>query len=108
MSVKKTETLAEYIARGGTINILPFVKAVQKEELVKNNNSGPVTIISLEEAGLFFGESSSKKRKTKKTETKNSPKLDLNSLPEALRKKFISKLKDEGVDVEEEDLEEED
>ena len=88
--MKKTETIAEFLARGGKITILPPVQPASKTETIKftttrNSINGENTpIISVDDAELFYGEF--KPRKPKKV----SNAVDLSvHLPEALRKKYV-------------------
>ena len=95
MSVKsKVETVEEYLARGGSIKKLPAAEIIRQPDVIKKAaTGGPVTILSLEEADLFYGEA---RKNTKPKKAKPSLKIDLSTLPEALRSKFINKLKEEA------------
>lgn len=97
MAKKKIETVDEYLARGGTIIRIPPNVSSSKEEVLKNQTGGPAVILTLEEADLFYGEAKTSKAKKPKA----GPKVDLNALPESLRKKFLAKLRDEENDGEE-------
>jgi len=90
----KTESINEYLARGGKINRMPYM-GQNIDEVLRENNAGPVNILSFEEADLFYGESKSTKPKRQKTTSR----IDLSALPEALREKFLSKIRDEVEDV---------
>ena len=94
MSVKsKVETVEEYLARGGSIKKLPAAEVIRQPDVIKKAaTGGPVTIMSLEDADLFYGEA---RKNAKPKKVKPSLKIDLNALPEALRSKFINKLKEE-------------
>jgi hypothetical protein len=88
----KVESVQEYLARGGSIQIVPPALLEPVPDVTrKTTNGGPAVFLTLEEADLFFGEPSKKKPK----KAKASSKIDLNDLPPALRAKFISKLKEE-------------
>lgn len=102
--MKKTETIAEYLARGGTITRLAEVNRELSPDVVRKTVTGPANLMTLEEADLFFGEA---KKGGKPKKVKPSLKIDLDALPPVLRAKFIAKLKEE-VDVEdyEEEIEE--
>lgn len=95
MSVKpKVETVEEYIARGGSIKRLPAKEMIKQPDAIRKTVAGgPVTIMSLEEADLFYGEA---RKGSKLKKEKPSLKIDLNALPEALRSKFVNKLKEEA------------
>ncbi len=102
---KKTETVAEYLARGGAITRLPAADRERAPEVVRKTVTGPANLMTLEEADLFFGEA---KKGGKPKKVKPSLKIDLDALPPALRAKFIAKLKEEvdaeGYEEEIEDL----
>jgi len=108
MSVKsKVETVEEYLARGGSIKKLPAAEIIRQPDVIKKAaTGGPVTILSLEEADLFYGEA---RKNAKPKKDKPSLKIDLSALPEALRSKFINKLKEEtdGKGYQEESAEDE-
>lgn len=95
MSLKsKVETIDEYLARGGSIKKLPAADMIRQPEVTRKTVAGgPVTIMSLDEADLFYGEA---RKGSKPKKAKPSLKIDLNALPEALRAKFINKLKEEA------------
>ena len=97
--MKKTETIAEFLARGGAITLVPANPPTVKADSIKStSNGGPVTIMSMDEADLYYGEF--KARKPKKPATA----IDLSALPEALRKKYV----DEVISANQEENEEED
>ena len=86
--MKKTETIAEYLARGGKITIIPPVQPVTKVEAMRlNKTGGPATIMSMDDADLYYGEF--KARKPKKVA--NAVDLSIH-LPEALRKKYVDNI----------------
>lgn len=90
----KVETVEEYLARGGSIKKLPVGETIRQPDVVRKTVAGgPVTIMSLEDADLFYGEA---RKGSKPKKSKPSLKIDLNALPEALRVKFINKLKEES------------
>lgn len=93
------ESVAEFLRRGGKINKIPPVKA-ETQETVRPNSSGPVTIMSLEEADLFYGEPEA----VKHTATKSS-KIDLTLLPAPLKEKLLAKLADKGYSYDDEEEE---
>ena len=104
MSVKsKVETVEEYLARGGSIQKLPAAEVIRQPDIIRKSTAGESAIImSLEDADLFYGEA---RKNAKPKKAKPSLKIDLSALPEALRAKFITKLKEEadGEGYEEED-----
>lgn len=92
--MKKTETIAEFLARGGKITRIPTPEPTTKTECIKSSSAnGPAVFISYGEADLFYGEHKAKKAK------KAKPAFNVADLPEALRKKFV----DEVVNGQEED-----
>lgn len=96
--MNKTETVAEFLARGGVIQkVAAQAPTVKPEGIKSSNNNGVATIISLEEADLYHGEA--KARKAKKTVSK----IDISALPEALRKKYV----DEVLSAHQEEIDEE-
>lgn len=90
----KVETVEEYLARGGNVTKLPPAETIRQPDVTRKTvASGPANIMSLEEADLFYGEA---RKGSKPKKAKPSLKIDLNALPEALRAKFINKLKEEA------------
>ena len=82
--MKKTETIAEFLARGGVITRLPAQEPTTKPECIKSSSAGgPAVFLSMGEADLFYGEHKQKKAKKAKAA------FNVNDLPEALRKKFV-------------------
>lgn len=98
MSIKnKIETVQEYIMRGGAIEKIPVVRFFSKSETIKQTGTGgPIVLMSLDEADLFYGEA---RKGAKPKKIKESSKIDLKALPENLRVKYINRLKEE-MDVE--------
>ena len=105
MSVKsKVETVEEYLARGGSIKKLAPGETIRQPDVTRKTvTGGPANIMSLEEADLFYGEA---RKGSKPKKAKPSLKIDLNALPEALRAKFINKLKEEADGEDYEEIEE--
>jgi hypothetical protein len=87
--MKKTETIAEFLARGGSIQVIPAAQPKVKAETIKSTTGGgPVVMMSMGEADLYYGESKAKAKKPKKP----IERLDLSALPEALRKKYVDEV----------------
>lgn len=84
---KKTETVQEFLARGGQINKVPTPPQEHREVLQRKGN-GVVTIMSMGEAELFYSES---KAKPKVKQSKSST-IDIGALPPELRVKFVDRL----------------
>ncbi len=91
----KTETVAEFLARGGKITKIPTVP----QEGSKDNKvhiaatSGIASIISLEDAELYSGNS----EKLIKKEVKSVPRVDVNLLPDELKRKILEKLNNQDT-----------
>jgi hypothetical protein len=97
--MKKTETIAEFLARGGSIKIVPANEPTVKTDSIKSTtNGGPANIVSMDEADLYYGEFKARKPK------KATAPIDLSALPEALRKKYV----DEVISASGEEEDEED
>lgn len=96
----KKETVEEFLARGGSIKKIPSnVETESPETIISRSAGGPVTILSMEDAELFYG-----KGKPLKPKKSTQSRVDMSALPESLRKKFLAKLLNEGLpDGEEED-----
>jgi hypothetical protein len=110
------ETIEEFIARGGKVTKLPEQIRVNKVETLHSTSKGPVIILSYDEADLLYGdkEKAAKKIANKKKNINYAvPKIDINALPENIRKRILAKLKEnindgeeEAQDVEDSDTEE--
>lgn len=82
--IKKTETIAEFLARGGKITRIASPEPIHKAESIRSTvAAGPAVFLSLGEADLFYGEHKVKKAK------KSKATMDLSALPEELRKKYV-------------------
>jgi len=97
--MKKTETIAEFLARGGKITRVATPEPTTKPESIRSTTAGgPAVFLSLGEADLFYGEHKPKKPK------KSKAAMDLSALPEELRKKYVDGVmngnKEEGDDEE--------
>ena len=96
--MKKTETIAEFLARGGKINIVPATQHVAKPDSIKSTTSGgPAIIMTMDDADLYYGEIKAKKIK------KSTNCIDLSALPEALRKKYVDEVISASNEEDEED-----
>jgi hypothetical protein len=95
---RKTETIEEFLARGGSIRFIPPKQEETSDKVRKTTNGGPAIIMTLEDADLFYGEV----KKGSKKSSKPSNNIDLSALPEALKNKFISRLKAEAEEYGEE------
>lgn len=81
--IKKTETIAEFLARGGKITVIPPRMPESKESNVKPTTTGPANIITYAEADQFYGQKTVRKKKEKKIDLS---KIDMNNVPEDLKK----------------------
>ena len=101
---KTTETLEQFLARGGKVNKVPAGvstknAAAAKPETVKSSKGGgPAVIVSMDEADLYHGETKARKAKKKIT-----PTIDISALPEELRKKYIDTVLNDQEKDEDED-----
>lgn len=86
--MKKTESIADFLARGGKITIVQSQPSTFKPDNTKSSNAGgPATILTMSEADLFYGE-----YKPKKAVKKQRKSIDISALPEELRKKYIDEV----------------
>ena len=98
--MKKTESVAEFLARGGQIKRVPAQQPIIKNDSIKSStNGGPATIMSMDEADLYYGEQKKSRAKKKATSA-----IDISALPEELRKKYVDTVI-YGSDNQEEDEE---
>ena len=89
----KIETLEEFLARGGSINKIPEAERLKQVDVVKKAAvSGISTIMSLDEADLFYGEA---RKDLKLQKNKELNKISLMSLPEPLRLKYLNRIKED-------------
>ena len=97
--MKKTESVAEFLARGGKINRVEATIPVVKLDSVKSTSSGgPAIIMTMGQADLYYGEI-----KVKKPKKKTGSTLDLSALPPELRKKYVDEvINDEAEEDDEE------
>lgn len=89
--MKKTESVAEFLARGGKIQIIPPQTVSIKSEHVRSQKSGGIaSILTIDDHDLYHGE----KKQSKKNAPK-APTIDFNALPEALKQKYLKELRNE-------------
>lgn len=84
--VKRTESVEEYLARGGRITKVESAKIEtnNKNTTVRSTKVGPAVIMSFGEAELMFGEKSKRKKKEKPVGNLSDVPLEL--IPDDLRK----------------------
>lgn len=80
---KKTETIAEYLARGGKIQVLPPAYTESKDANVKSTVVGPAVLMSLEDADQFYGTKTVRKKKEKQIDL---TKINVDNIPDDLKK----------------------
>ena len=96
--MKKTESISDFLARGGKITVVQTQPTTFKPESTKSSNTGgPATILTMGEADLFYGE-----YRPKKATKKVRKSIDISALPEELRKKYIDEVLLNGEENEEE------
>ena len=93
----KTETIEEFIARGGRPEIVPYQEPKNVKDLafsgrVSSSIPPSSNFISFGEADLF---STEQNKNTKPKKKKPELKIDISLLPESLRKKYCQELTNE-------------
>jgi len=84
---KKTESIQEFLARGGKITLCPTNIPEKKDKVnVRSTTAGPAVILSYEDADYYYGEKKEKPAKPQKAS--KAPSINLDSLPEDFRKKL--------------------
>ena len=102
----KKETIEEFLARGGSITkVQPKVDEPTINVHKTASAGAPAIIMSFEEADLFYGEA---RKGSKLKKPKTSSNINIDALPEALKSKFITRMKEEhdGESIEEDTGEE--
>ena len=84
----KTESVAEFLARGGKINKIAPVQPEVKESIKINTPVGAASFITMDEADLYGSPPKVSKAKKKST----IKPIDVSALPEALRKKYVDEV----------------
>jgi hypothetical protein len=86
----KTETVEEFLARGGVITKLPMVEEQYKSPVVKSNTvMGVDGVMTLPEGAFYYAEK--RKKKKKKPDPEKLKEL-LNDLPDNLRNELSNEL----------------
>jgi len=84
----KTETLKEFLDRGGKINKVNSNPITEDtKQVVKQSTKGVPTLLEYSDADLYYG---TKPSKTKTSVKSIKAKIDISALPEELRKKFFN------------------
>jgi hypothetical protein len=97
----KTETIAEFLARGGKITkVAEDPPAVKAESIKSTSSGGPAVIMSMGEADLYYGEHKPRKAKAKAKST-----MDLSALPPELRKKYVDDIINVNKEADEDEQE---
>ena len=79
----KTESMEEFIARGGVVAKCPVVKIAEEMQNVRSMATGPAKLMSLEEGEVMYGEKTTRKKKDKVVDLTG---IEVENIPEALRK----------------------
>ena len=86
MAIKTTETLNEFLTRGGTIKKALYIPPSLSEEITRSTkHTKQVILLTMDEAEIYYGEKD--KRITQPVKT--LPTLNVAALPEYLRKKYV-------------------
>jgi hypothetical protein len=87
--MKKTneELVSEFIEKGGSIEVIPTVEEVTKNQ-VGNTTKKSVTLFSLEEAESLFGEKPVRQSKKSKVDVSN---INMDLIPDHLKRLILSK-----------------
>lgn len=91
--MSKKESIEEYLARGGKVKKIP---SQFKDENIRRANPSPNVVavpLSMDDAAVLYGHHVTKDGYAEKKRLEKS-KLDLSKLPDDLKKRFISKLKE--------------
>ena len=88
--MKKVETVEEFLARGGTIEKVPYIEPELKEESIRANTSGGLPVImTLSDGAHYFGENRKKKQTTEdfadKVKKANLPQSVIDSLTKSIK-----------------------
>jgi len=81
------QLVAEFLARGGEIEILPASENTTSNPMASTARQA-VTLLSLEEAELLYGEKVERKTKAKKPDFAN---INMSLIPDHLKKYILSK-----------------
>lgn len=88
----KKESIEEYLARGGQVTKVARVDdPVTPTPTIAPMTTGPANLLTYGEADLYYGEVRARKPK----KSKPVQKIDIDSLPKALRDKYFKELLDE-------------
>lgn len=82
------ETMEEFLARGGKVQMIPSTTPETPTQPISPTSVGPVVILTYGDADLYYGEVRSRKSKKPKL----LPKIDFSALPEPLRNKYKKEL----------------
>jgi len=78
------ESIKDYLKRGGQIEKIPTVQP-QENRLIRSTITGPVNLLTLNEGSLFYSEKNKRKKKIKIVKLDH---INLDDVPEELRKKL--------------------
>lgn len=92
MKKNRTETIEEFLARGGKVTVLETVRPKDKIEIaITHRGSKEASMMSLWDAQMYFGEKEGRPS-SKESTTRSKDKLNLDALPEALKRRLLEKL----------------
>ena len=93
MKKEKTheEILEEFIAKGGIVEKIPYVEPKENRMIGSFSKKAP-ELLTLEEAELLYGQKQEKKKTIKKPDLSG---IDMNLIPEHLRKLFTGSEQDD-------------
>lgn len=63
MKIKKTETVEEFLARGGEIIVVPPQEQEETKNVIKSTVGGLPQLMTLSDGAHFFGETRKKRKK---------------------------------------------
>lgn len=81
--MQKPKTVEEFLAMGKIITKCPVVQVAEEIQNVRSMATGPAKLMSLEEGGVLYGEKTTRKKKEKAVDLAG---IDVESIPEELRK----------------------
>lgn len=84
----KSETLEEFLARGGKIEVIPPVKVAEEKTIPVNLSIYDINFMDLEEGSLYYAEKSKNNKNAKPLDKVkyDKEKINLSVLPDHLKK----------------------
>ena len=81
--MQKPKTVEEFLAAGGVITKCPVVQIAEEIQNVRSMATGPAKLMTLEEGADMYGEKSTRTKKEKAVDLSG---INVEDIPEALRK----------------------